>query len=52
MDYNSASKHASSNSLDSDSKSSSLSSKQGVDTMVIHYQSVHILRNLHKSYSL
>lgn len=38
MDYNSASKHASSNSLDSDSKSSSLSSKQGVDTMVRHYQ--------------
>lgn len=35
MEYNSASKHASSNSLDSDSKSSSLNSKQGVDTMVI-----------------
>lgn len=34
VDYNSASKHASSNSLDSDSKSSSLNSKQGVDTMV------------------
>lgn len=34
MDYNSASKHASSNSLDSDSKSSSLNSKHGVDTMV------------------
>lgn len=34
MDFNSASKHASSNSLDSDSKSSSLNSKHGVDTMV------------------
>lgn len=34
MEYNSTSKHASSNSLDSDSKSSSLNSKQGVDTMV------------------
>lgn len=32
-DY-SSSKHASSNSLDSDSKSSSLNSKHGVDTMV------------------
>jgi len=32
-DYNS-SKHASSNSLDSDSKSSSLNSKHGVETMV------------------
>lgn len=35
MDFNSASKHASSNSLDSDSKSSSLNSKHGVDTMVM-----------------
>lgn len=34
MDFNSASKNASSNSLDSDSKSSSLNSKHGVDTMV------------------
>lgn len=33
-EYNSSSKHASSNSLDTDSKSSSLNSKQGADTMV------------------
>lgn len=38
MDYNSASKNASSNSLDSDSKSSSLNSKQGGDQMVIRMQ--------------
>lgn len=30
-------KHASSNSLDSDSKSSSLNSKHGIDTMVCGY---------------
>lgn len=33
LDYNN-SKHASSNSLDSDSKSSSLNSKHGAETMV------------------
>lgn len=41
-DYNS-SKHASSNSLDSDSKSSSLNSKQGVDTMVSEKQYIVIV---------
>lgn len=49
MEYNSASKHASSNSLDSDSKSSSLNSKQGVDTMVqtivLRKQKVNSIKN-------